>query len=199
MEAETRQYEAIRGNRGERVTGRAQEERLPRGAPRASLAPWLATAARLLLAVVWTWAAISKIADPDASVRAVRAYRILPEVLVEPVGWGLPFLELGLALLLAAGLATRLVAAVSAALLVVFMIGIVTAWARGLRIDCGCFGGGGDDPTAGTGTYLRDLVRDGGLVVVAVGLTMWPRSRLAVDNLVGGPPGHPHAPSSEEQ
>jgi uncharacterized membrane protein YphA (DoxX/SURF4 family) len=145
--------------------------------------PWAATAGRLLLAAVWAWAALAKIADPDASVRAVRAYRILPEGMAELVGWGLPFLELGLAVLLAAGLATRFAAAVSAALLVVFMAAIVSAWARGLRIDCGCFGGGGDDPTAGTGTYLRELLRDGAIAVVATLLAVWPRSRLAVDNL----------------
>jgi protein-disulfide isomerase len=68
---------------------------------------WAATVARLLLATVWAWAAMAKIADPDAAVRAVRAYQLLPELLVRPVAWGLPFAELALAILLAAGLATR--------------------------------------------------------------------------------------------
>lgn len=157
--------------------------------PWARLAPWLATAGRLLLAGVWAWAAMSKVADPDASVRAVRAYRILPEGLAQLVGWGLPFLELGLAVLLVAGLATRLAAVVSAALLMAFMVGIASAWARGLRIDCGCFGGGGDDPTAGAGTYLRELARDAGLALVAVVLAIRPRSRLALDNLIGAARG----------
>jgi uncharacterized membrane protein YphA (DoxX/SURF4 family) len=152
------------------------------------LAPWLATAARLLLAAVWVWAAVAKIADPDASVRAVRAYQLLPEGLVELVGWGLPFLELGLAVLLLVGLATRFAAALSTVLLVVFMVGISSAWARGLRIDCGCFGGGGVDPTVGAGTYLRELARDAGLVVVASLLALWPRSRFALDTHVLGVP-----------
>jgi Methylamine utilisation protein MauE len=46
---------------------------------------WAATAARLLLAGVWAWAALAKISDPDAAVRAVRAYELLPEALVRPV------------------------------------------------------------------------------------------------------------------
>jgi uncharacterized membrane protein YphA (DoxX/SURF4 family) len=152
----------------------------------AELAPWLATAARLLLAGVWIWAAVAKIVDPDASVRAVRAYQLLPEGLVQLTGWGLPFLELGLAVLLLAGLATRFAAVLSALLLVVFMVGIASAWARGLQIDCGCFGGGGADPTAGAGTYLLELARDLGLVVVACLLAVWPRSRFALDSYVLG-------------
>jgi hypothetical protein len=67
---------------------------------------WAATGARLLLAAVWAWAALAKISDPDAAVRAVRAYQLLPEALVRPVAWGLPFAELALALLLAVGLST---------------------------------------------------------------------------------------------
>src|SRR5919198_5555331 len=78
--------------------------------------PWISTVARLGLAVVWAWAARAKILEPDGAVISVRAYRLLPEALVHPVAWGLPFLELAVALLLAAGVATRLAAATSAGL-----------------------------------------------------------------------------------
>ena len=97
---------------------------------RRALLPWLGTGARLLLAVVWTWAAVAKMGDPAASVRAVRAYELLPEWLAKGVGYGLPFLEVGLAILLIAGLATRLAAVLSSALLVVFLVGIISAAAR---------------------------------------------------------------------
>ena len=45
-----------------------------------------------------------KVVDPQASVAAVRAYELLPTGLETLVGWGLPFLEVGLGLLLVAGL-----------------------------------------------------------------------------------------------
>ena len=48
--------------------------------------------------------------DPQSSVAAVRAYRLLPSSLVTIVGWGLPFAEIALGVLLLAGIATRLVA-----------------------------------------------------------------------------------------
>jgi uncharacterized membrane protein YphA (DoxX/SURF4 family) len=146
---------------------------------------WPATAARLLLAAVWAWAALAKISDPDAAVRAVRAYQLLPEVLVRPVAWGLPFAELALAVLLAAGLATRLAAACSALLLALFMAAIASAWARGLQIHCGCFGGGGPATGVRAGDYLLELVRDTGLLAVAVALAWRPHSRLALDRRLG--------------
>jgi uncharacterized membrane protein YphA (DoxX/SURF4 family) len=147
--------------------------------------PWAATAARLLLAAVWVWAALAKISDPDAAVRAVRAYQLLPEALVHPVAWGLPFAELALAVLLAAGLATRLAGACSAVLLGVFMVAIASAWARGLQIHCGCFGGGGPASGVDARDYLVELVRDAGLLAVAVALAWRPHSRLALDRRLG--------------
>jgi len=142
---------------------------------------WAATAARLLLAAVWAWAALAKISDPDAAVRAVRAYQLLPEALVRPVAWGLPFAELLLAVLLAVGLATRLAAVASVVLLGLFMVAIAAAWARGLQIHCGCFGGGGPATGVDARDYLGELIRDAGLLAVAVLLAWRPRSRLALD------------------
>jgi len=145
---------------------------------------WLATAARLLLAGVWLWAGLAKIGDPAASVRAVRAYRVLPEWLAHGVGYGLPFIELALAVLLLVGLAVRLAAVVSAALLLVFLAGMVSAAARGLQIECGCFGGGGELAAGQSASYTLEILRDAALLLVALALARWPRSRWAVDNAV---------------
>jgi uncharacterized membrane protein YphA (DoxX/SURF4 family) len=146
---------------------------------------WAATAARLLLAAVWAWAAVAKISDPDAAVRAVRAYQLLPEALVRPVAWGLPFAELALAVLLAIGLATRLAAAGSAVLLGLFMVAVASAWARGLQIHCGCFGGGGIAVGVQASDYLVELARDAGLLAIALLLAWRPHSRLALDRRLG--------------
>lgn len=152
---------------------------------------WLSTLLRVVLTGVWAWAAVSKMGDPAASVRAVRAYRLLPEWLAEGVGYGLPFLELGLAVLLLVGLATRAAAAVSAALLVVFLVGIVSAAARDLQIECGCFGVGGDLAAGQSTAYTGEIVRDSVLLVVSVLLVWVHRSRYALDDAVrsaGQPP-----------
>ncbi len=72
----------------------------------------------------------------------MRAYRLLPESVVPVVGHGLPILEILVGLCLVLGLLTRVTAVVSGLLLLAFIIGISSAWARGLQIECGCFGGG---------------------------------------------------------
>jgi uncharacterized membrane protein YphA (DoxX/SURF4 family) len=145
---------------------------------------WLATAARLVLGAVFVVAGLLKVPDPAAAVRAVRAYRLLPEVLVGPVAFGLPVVEIAVGLALLAGVFVRTAALAAAVLLVVFLVGVGSAWARGLQIDCGCFGGGGQVAAADT-AYPGEVARDLGLLVVALGLARRPASRLA---LGGVPP-----------
>jgi hypothetical protein len=60
------------------------------------------------------------------------------------------------------------------------IVGISWAWARGLSIDCGCFGGGGPvEP--GTANYLPKLLRDLGLAVMGIYLFLLPQSKFALD------------------
>jgi uncharacterized membrane protein YphA (DoxX/SURF4 family) len=149
--------------------------------------PWLTTAARAGLAVVLALAGWAKVTEPVSLQKlAVRSYQILPEGMVGVVGVGLPVLELALAGLLVLGFATRLAAVAGALLLVVFIGGIISVWARGLSIDCGCFGGGGTAPRSGMGArYLREILRDLGFLVIAGWIVMLPKSRLALDRLLG--------------
>lgn len=144
---------------------------------------WAATAARVVLAGVWLWAGAAKLGDPAASLRAVRAYRLFPEWLVHVIGYGLPFVEITLGVLLLVGIATRLSAIVSAVLLALFIAGIGSAAARGLRIECGCFGGGGTIKSGNT-TYTLEILRDIGLLLLSVGLSVWPASRVSADERV---------------
>ncbi|MGW3229590.1 MauE/DoxX family redox-associated membrane protein [Kitasatospora sp. NPDC001095] len=148
--------------------------------PVSAWSEWLGTVVRLGLAVVWGWAGLAKVTDPAEAAQAVRAYEILPEGLVKPIGYGLPFLELALAVLLLAGLGVRLVAGISAVLLLVFIAGIASAWARGISIDCGCFGGGGHVDESQT-KYLQEILRDTGFLLMAGWLLWRPRTRLSVD------------------
>ncbi|MFZ0492846.1 MAG: DoxX family protein, partial [Acidimicrobiia bacterium] len=60
------------------------------------------------------------------------------------------------------------------------------AWIRGLSIDCGCFGGGGDVPSAGrAGRYLTEIGRDLVFMALAIWLIRFPSSRLSLDRLTG--------------
>jgi uncharacterized membrane protein YphA (DoxX/SURF4 family) len=156
-----------------------------RARSRRPVAPIVSLAGRLVLAAVFAAAGWPKLLDPDGTVRSVRAFRLVPEALVPAFGYGLPMLELALALLLVLGLLTRWSAVAVGVLLVMFMVGIAAAWARGLAIECGCFGSTGGpvvDPTRG---YALDLLRDVGLLLLAGFLVVRPRSPLSLDARLG--------------
>ena len=138
------------------------------------------TLARLGLAAVWLLSGVPKALDPDQTYVAVRAYQVLPPLGVELVAAILPWLEIALAVLLLLGLGTRAVAAASAGLLLVFIAGVTQAWARGLSIDCGCFGGGGA-VAPGETAYGRELLRDAGFLLLAGWLVVRPRTLAALD------------------
>lgn len=143
---------------------------------------WVSLAARLALAAVWLYAASTKLGKPLTSARAVQAYEIFPTGVAGVIGQALPVVELALGLLLLLGLFTRAAATTSAALLGVFMVGIASAWARGLQIDCGCFGGDGTLGFEQKPAYLQEMLRDLGFLVLAAWLVLRPKSPLAMDN-----------------
>ncbi len=151
---------------------------------RARLPDVIGALARFGLAAVFLVSGLLKAVDPDQTYVAVRAYDVLPDAGVEVVAALLPWVEIALGLLLLAGVGTRLVAVLSAALLLVFVAGVTQAWARGLSIDCGCFGGGGAvDP--GETTYGQELLRDAGFLLMAGWLIARPRTVLALDDRLG--------------
>jgi uncharacterized membrane protein YphA (DoxX/SURF4 family) len=136
---------------------------------------WIGTVARLGLAAVFLVSGILKAVDPDTTYVAVRAYDVLPKAGVALVAAVLPWAEIALGLVLLAGLATRLAAVLGAALLLVFVAGVTQAWARGLSIDCGCFGGGGAVEPGAT-AYGTELLRDTGFLLMAAWLIARPRT-----------------------
>lgn len=140
----------------------------------------VSAAARLGLAAVWLISGWIKFSDPTQTVVAVRAYQLLPADLVRPVAAVLPMVELVLGLLLLAGLAVRPAAVASGVVLVVLIGAIVSAWTRGLSIDCGCFGGGGVAEGIDGGDYAREIARDVGFLALSVWLTVFPRTPLAL-------------------
>lgn len=146
----------------------------PAAPARSGWAVWALVVVRLVLGGVWIAAGAAKIADLDASVRAVRAYRLLPELAAQVLGAALPPLEIALGVLLIAGIGVRVAAVVSTVLLAAFVVGIASAWARGLRIDCGCFGSGGELAAGESPGYGWDLLRDGALLLASALLVRWP-------------------------
>jgi uncharacterized membrane protein YphA (DoxX/SURF4 family) len=141
--------------------------------------------ARLIVGVVLIWAGALKVTSPAVSARAVNAFQILPYDVARYVGYALPLVELLIGLMLVFGLFTRLAAVVGGLLMVAFIIGIASAWARGLSIDCGCFGGGGTIAAAQT-QYPLDIMRDLGVAACAAWLVVRPRTAYSLDHRLFG-------------
>ncbi len=144
---------------------------------------WVGLASRLVVGVVWIWAGLIKLPDPEASVTAVRAYQLLPASAADAVGRALPMVEVVVGVCLVVGLLTRISAAVSALLQIAFIIGITSVWARGISINCGCFGDGGHDPDA-ISKYPWEIARDVVLLAASLLLVWLRRTPLALDNVI---------------
>ena len=146
--------------------------------------PWVGLLSRLVVGAVWVVAGLLKLPDPAGNVRAVRAYQLLPESVVPTVGYALPLAEILIGACLLLGLVTRVMAVLSALLLVAFVIGIASAWARGLQIECGCFGGGGGPAENASAAYPWDIARDLGLLVLSGWLVWRPRTPWSLDGVL---------------
>ncbi|CAN7422043.1 MauE/DoxX family redox-associated membrane protein [Knoellia sp. LjRoot47] len=144
------------------------------------VADGLGSIARLVLGAVFLVAGGLKVTTPDASAKATQAYQVLPHDLAAYVGYALPTIEILLGLLLVLGLFTRTAAVLTSLLLVVFVAGIAQAWARGLTIDCGCFGGGGTVAADET-SYLPRILEDLGMLACGLWLAVRPRSLFSLD------------------
>src|SRR4051794_4423467 len=137
---------------------------------------------RLLLGGVWLVAGALKLPDPAENVRAVRAYRLLPEAVVPVVGHALPIVEILVGGCLLLGLIPRVAAVMSAVLLTAFVVAIASVWARGLSIECGCFGGGAGPAANASAAYPWEIARDLGLLLLSGWLVWRPRTPWSMDN-----------------
>jgi len=141
---------------------------------------WIGLAVRLGAAAVWIVAGVAKIPDIEGFRVQVERYLILPHVLAVPFAYLLPFFEVGLGLYLGAGLFVRGSAFVGSAVMVLFLVAQVEAWARGLSIDCGCFG-----TLSQTRVGLMSVLRDLALGLPTFVMAAFPARGLSIDTLLG--------------
>lgn len=135
----------------------------------------LAFALRLFVGVVLIYASHDKLGNPQAFADAIGNYRILPDSLVNLAAVTLPWLELFTGLALILGLAAPGAGLVASGLFAVFTAALVSAIARGLDIECGCF-----KLEAGSRISYSDIWLRAGLLVASVQImlastfTDWP-------------------------
>lgn len=147
--------------------------------------PYVTLIGRLLLGGVLLVAGGLKVVKPTDSANAVAAYKLLPVNIAHLFGYALPWFEVALGILLVAGILLRPAAIAGGLIMLVFIAAIASAWARGLLLDCGCFGGGGEiDPSLADQvhrTYFIEIMRDLGLALTALYLYFFPYGKLSYE------------------
>ena len=141
--------------------------------------------ARLVLGGALLVAGGLKVGNPRGAARAVQGYEIFPFEMAAYIGYALPWIEVVVGLLLVLGLFTRINGLIGALLMTAFVIGIAQAWARGLTIDCGCFGGGGQVAAEET-RYGREIARDILFAACGAWLVLRPRTTYSLDRILFG-------------
>jgi len=164
---------------------------------------WVGLVARLILGVTLIVAGLLKVTAVDSSIAAVRTYRIVSWDFAKVVGTAMPVVEIIVGLAILVGLLTRWSALLGALAMVAFIAGIASVWARGISLDCGCFGGGGlrQDPwSTVVHGYIKDIVRDTGLFLCGLWLVIHPRTALSLDGWMSAPPAvTPHEESASPE
>ena len=121
---------------------------------------------RLFLAVVFLYAAYTKLRQPWlVFALSIDAYGLLPEWAVLTVARVLPWLELAIGVMLLIGRWLPVSSTNATILLGAFFATMVVSFSKGLGIDCGCFG-------LGEALTAKTLLRDGLLLAAAVTLTV---------------------------
>jgi hypothetical protein len=118
-----------------------------------------------VLSCVLGWAVAGKLGRLREFTGQVAAYRMLPAALIRAAALAVVSGEIAATVLLVPPATRPYGAALATALLAVFLTAQASAPARGLRIDCGCFGGSDELSRVGPATVTRTAL----LLVLAVG------------------------------
>jgi uncharacterized membrane protein YphA (DoxX/SURF4 family) len=152
---------------------------------------------RVALGVLLIVAGVLKAHDGAAVTDStIAAYRILPPVLVAPLGVLLPYFEIGLGAYLVVGLFVRGAGLVAAAQFVIFAGAVASLVVRQIPANCGCFGAGQNTPPS-WGHVSVDLALAGVAVFVALrgpgllAVDNYLAARSALDETHGTPPAAP--------
>jgi uncharacterized membrane protein YphA (DoxX/SURF4 family) len=118
---------------------------------------------QVLIGLLFAASSLAKLGDLHSFAEQVHNFKLLPVALDHLVAMTLPWIELVAALALLLGIRARSGSMVASALMVVFTLGVLIAMARGLDIECGCFG-----TADGTRVGLVKVLENSGMLALAL-------------------------------
>ena len=132
-------------------------------------------ACRIVLGIVFIFAAITKAYEPDGFAQSIANYKLIPFSMVNFLAIILPWIELSAGLLLIFGVSVKENSVILSALLFVFIIAIAISLVRGLDIDCGCFG-----TVDGTKVGVQKILENVGLLFLGLILIKFDSKHLSL-------------------
>jgi putative oxidoreductase len=139
---------------------------------------WLDRLARWAIAAIFLAAAWPKIMDPSGFASDISHFDMVPDALVNLMAITLPWVEAVAGLALLSGFAADGALLLVNGLFVMFLVALGQAWARGLDINCGCFG----HSEATDGNMILSFFRDIGFLALGAAALWLRRKRLKLDN-----------------
>ena len=111
----------------------------------------------------------------------VATYQILPLWLINPMAIILPWVELTTGAMIVIGWRTRAAALLIAGMMVMFLVAIIIALAKGLEMSCGCFASQAmqEDPIS-----MMTVLRDSGWLAIPLYVLIFDRGPIGLDGLV---------------
>lgn len=119
---------------------------------------WIVFLLRIVIGAIFVYAGILKIKEPQSFADSIATFRLLPKELVAIFALTLPPFEIVTGTLLILGRYQRAAALGILLMTSLFAIALIQGMARGLEIDCGCFGGGTPSTWKTSLSLGRDLV-----------------------------------------
>jgi uncharacterized membrane protein YphA (DoxX/SURF4 family) len=121
--------------------------------------------ARIVLGAVFVYAAYVKLRDPwQLFAMSINSYEVLPLAMAETAAHVIPWVELALGLMVIFGIWLRISGTILSLVLLTFFTLMVRAYAKGMQINCGCFG-------PGEAISCKTLLRDGSMAAAAIAMT----------------------------
>ena len=137
----------------------------------------LSALARFGLAALWIYSGSTKLGNHMTVMQSIEAYEIFTEHWSNLLATIIGPAEIAGGLILLLGIKLRPAGWVSIGVLVLFIIGLASAYSRGLQIDCGCFG---PKPDSTGADLLWAIARDIGFIAVTLFMIYRPFKKFAL-------------------
>ncbi len=155
----------------------------PKNSPARVAGRLLLLVLRLGLAGLFIWAATLKLQDPRAFLYSIKGFDLLPEHILPPLAFIVPWTEIVCAGALLLGVWSRGAALALTGMLLTFIGAILSAIVRKLEIECGCFGDYSFMCKPGAVGWCN-IGQNAILIVSALPIILWGGGMLSIDSLI---------------